>query len=169
MRKTYPQLVAEVAASVAELFPWDLEELRQRDLDLLWLDIRCPTEYAAMHIPGSINVPRGILEIACDYGYEETVPELVEARGRKVVVICRSGNRSILAADTLQRMGYNDVVSLKTGLRGWNDYELPLVDGEGRRVSLEEADDYFLPTLTPEQLGPAGADAARRAEGAPAL
>ncbi len=169
MRMTYPQLVAEVASYVIELFPWDLEELQRQGADLLWLDIRCPTEFAAMHIPGSLNVPRGILEIACDYGYEETVPELVEARGRKVVVICRSGNRSILAADTLQRMGFTDVVSMKTGLRGWNDYELPLVDGEERPVTLEQADDYFLPNLTPEQLGPAGADAARRAEGAPSL
>lgn len=63
-----------------------------------------------------------------DYGYGETVPELVEARDRRVLVICRSGNRSILAAHTPGQMGFGNVVSLRTGLRGWNDDERPLYD-----------------------------------------
>jgi rhodanese-related sulfurtransferase len=154
MRKTYKDLVAAVAPEVKESFPWDIVDEQAAGADIMWLDIRCPHEYAEMHIPGSLNVPRGILEIACDYGYEETVPELVEARQRKVVVVCRSGNRSILAAYTMQQLGFEDVVSLKTGLRGWNDYEQPLEDGQGNPVPLEQADDYFIPKLTPEQEGP---------------
>jgi len=45
------------------------------------------------------------------------------------------------------------VVSLKTGLHGWNDYELPLVRSDGRVVPLEEADRYFTPVIPPEKLG----------------
>ncbi len=120
----------------------------------LILDIREPDEFTAMHIDNSLHVPRGILESACEYDYEETVRELVEARDRPIVIVCRSGNRSTLAALTLQLMGYQQVSSMKTGLRGWNDYELPLVDAAGNTVSVDAADEYFTTRIHPDQMSP---------------
>ena len=108
-----------------------------------------------MHIKGSINVPRGILESACEWDYEETIPELVRARDREIAVICRSGYRSILAAHSMQVLGYKDVCSVQTGMRGWKDYELPLVDKEGNEVDLDDADEYFTPDLREDQKRPA--------------
>ena len=105
-----------------------------------------------MHIRGSLNVPRGILEMACEYGYEETVPELADARAREIVLVCRSGNRSIFAADVMQQMGYSNVSSLKTGMRGWSDYEQEMVDAAGNVVDEDTAIDYFIPNFRPEQL-----------------
>ena len=107
-----------------------------------------------MHIAGSLNVPRGILESACEWDYEETVPELVRAREREIVVVCRSGYRSVLAAHSLQVLGYTNVVSLQTGLRGWKDYDQPLEDGAGNAVDLDDADVYFTPRIRPEQMRP---------------
>jgi rhodanese-related sulfurtransferase len=155
-RQGYADLIKEVSDQVEEAFPWDILDESENGAEPLLLDIRCPHEFAAAHVAGSINVPRGILELACDYGYEETVPELVEARDRRVVVICRSGNRSILAAHTLRRMGFRRPVSLKTGLRGWNDYEQPLRNCAGNTLTLDEADEYFHSRVAPEQLGPVG-------------
>ena len=156
-RKTYKSMVAELAGRVKEIFPWELaDELRAGDTPLL-LDIRCPDEFAQVRLRESINVPRGILESAVDYGYEETEPQLVEARDRRVVVICRSGNRSVLAAWTLMQMGYAEVVSLRTGLRGWNDDEQPLYDAAGSLLDPDHVELLFRPNLTPAQLGPAGA------------
>ena len=120
----------------------------------LILDIREPDEFSAMHIEDSLHVPRGILETACEYNYEETVRELVEARDRAIVVTCRSGNRSALAAYTMQLMGYRRVSSMKTGLRGWNDYELPLVDAAGSKVPVDVADEFFTARLRPDQMAP---------------
>jgi rhodanese-related sulfurtransferase len=159
-RKTYRSMVAELSAEVEEIFPWDLQEDLQAGQEPLLLDIRCPDEFAAAHIRGSINVPRGILEIAVDYGYEETVPGLVEARDRRVVVICRSGNRSILAAYTLKLMGYKNVASLRTGLRGWNDYEQALYDSAGERLDPDCVDAQFTPRVSREQPGPDAVNAA---------
>ncbi len=150
--KTFSQLVAESAKNIDEIFPWDLEE--KRDSPPMLLDIREPYEFDAMHIKDSTNVPRGILETACEYNFEETVPELVEAREHEIVVICRSGNRSIFAAEVMLKMGYKNVVSLKTGLRGWVDYELPLVDANEQEVNEDAADEYFTPKLRPEQISP---------------
>jgi rhodanese-related sulfurtransferase len=150
--KSFEELVSESLEEIEELFPWDLEELIQSKPEVLLLDIREPYEFAAMHIRNSVNVPRGVLESACEYDYEETVPELVEARDRDTVVICRSGKRSVLAADVMQKMGYTKVKSLKTGLRGWSDYEQELVDLDGEPVDDDTAIDYFTPKLRPEQL-----------------
>ncbi len=151
----YSQLVEEILPEVREIWPWDLEEQMEAGEDMLIVDLREPYEYDAMHIADSINCPRGILETAVEWDFEETVPELVQARDRYVVLVCRSGNRSVFGAHMLQRMGFNNVVSLKTGLRGWNDYEMPLVDEGGDPVTLEEGDAYFATKLFPEQRDPA--------------
>ncbi len=160
--KLFTELVKEMTPKVKEIFPWDLSEKLDADHDdeLLILDVREPYEYAKMHIRNSINVPRGILETACEWNYEETVPELVQARDREVVVVCRSGNRSIFAAYTMQLMGYHNVVSLRTGLRGWNDYEQEMICGdcpeEGVIMDIDRADDYFSSGPRPDQMKPVG-------------
>lgn len=153
-RKTFEDLIADLAPHVQEIFPWDVLDEMESNPDIVLLDVRCPIEFQNMHIENSINVPRGVLETACDWGYEQTLPELVEARDKRVVVICRSGKRSVLAAYTLQLLGYKNVASLKTGLRGWNDSEQELVNPAGKKVDLEEGDIYFQEKVRPEQLGP---------------
>lgn len=150
--KRFTDLINACLPQVPELMPWELRARLDREADLLLLDVREPYEFAAMHIVGALNVPRGVLESACEFGYEETVPELVTARDREIVVLCRSGFRSVLSAHTMQQMGYKKVSSLKTGLRGWNDYEQPLVDADNKPVSIEQADEYFRPKVRPEQM-----------------
>jgi rhodanese-related sulfurtransferase len=156
--KHFLELVGDCLGDIRELMPWDLEERLRANPDLLVVDVREPYEFDAMHIAGSLNVPRGILESACEWDYEETEPELVRARDREVVVVCRSGYRSVLAAHAMQLLGYRDVVSLKTGLRGWKDYDQPLVDRAGRDVDLDDADDYFTAKLREDQLRPRDCD-----------
>jgi len=152
--KTFNDLVREVEGEVQEIFPWDLEEQMAAGKDVLIVDVREPYEFDAMHIPDSINVPRGVLETAAEWDYEETVAELVNARDDYVVVACRSGNRSIFAARVLAQMGFRNVVSLKTGLRGWNEYEQPLVDEGGDPITVEEGDAYFATKLMADQRRP---------------
>jgi rhodanese-related sulfurtransferase len=155
--KNFLELVRGCLRDIREIMPWDLAERMQQDPDLLVVDVREPDEFAAMHIAGSLNVPRGILESACEWEYEETIPELVRARQREVVVVCRSGYRSILAANSMGLLGYENVASLQTGLRGWKDYEQPLVDAAGKDVDLDDADLYFTPRLRPDQMRPKAA------------
>lgn len=151
--KTFNKLIEDCLKNVKEIFPWDYEELN-KDNNILIVDVREPYEFEVMHIKDSINAPRGILETACEYNYEETIPELAAARNTAIVLVCRSGNRSIFAAEVMQQMGYKNVVSLRTGLRGWNDSELPLVDSKKSDVDIDDAEKYFTPNLKPEQLSP---------------
>ncbi|KOR28379.1 sulfurtransferase [Achromatium sp. WMS2] len=152
--KTYKQLVQECLTTVPEIMPWDLAENLEQRPDIILVDVREPYEYATMRIQNSLSVPRGVLETACEWDYEETIPELVNAREREIVVMCRSGYRSVLAAFQMQQLGYTNVVSLKTGLRGWKDYEQPLVDDMGNEVSMDDVDEYFAPRLREDQLQP---------------
>lgn len=153
--KHFTDLIAEALPEVEEIFPWDLEEKLREKPELILLDVREPSEFDALHIANSLNVPRGILESACDWDYDETEPALAGGRNEEIVVICRSGNRSVLAAQTMQRMGFRQVVSLKTGIRGWNDFEQPLYNRDGEPVDIDDADVLLASKLRPEQRRPA--------------
>lgn len=152
---TFSHLVAAALPHIQELMPWDVEAMRQTDLQLLMVDIREANEYDAAHIQGALFVPRGILEAACDWGYSDTVPQLANARQEPeipVVLVCRSGNRTVLAAQTLQQMGFMRVYSMKTGVRGWNDYNLPLINAKGEVVDADLADVLLNPPVLPSQM-----------------
>jgi rhodanese-related sulfurtransferase len=152
--KTFKDFIAECTKSIEEILPWDLQALLEQNKALFLFDIREPYEFKTLHIKGSLNVPRGILECACEYDYEDTVPELAAARDEEIILICRSGNRSALAAYTLQLMGFKSVKSLKLGLKGWNDYELPLQNIQGDLMDTDDADAILYAPLRAEQKKP---------------
>ncbi len=151
---SYDDLIAEALTRVKEIMPWDLSRMLATGNIPLLLDVREPVEFDLLRIPGSINVPRGVLEQSCEWDYDETVPELASRRDQQIVVICRSGKRSVLAADMLLRMGYSNVVSLKTGVRGWNDYEQPMMNANGDALDADAGDVLLAPRLRPEQRKP---------------
>ena len=154
MMQSYDDLVAEALTRVKEVAPWDFGRRYQAgDIPLL-LDVREAAEFAVLHIPGSLNVPRGLLEQSCEWDYDETVPQLAGGREREIVVICRSGKRSALAAEVMQRMGFSNVVSLMLGIRGWNDAELPLQDVTGRVIDADAGDQLLVSNVRPEQRKP---------------
>jgi rhodanese-related sulfurtransferase len=146
--KTYDQMVAEAAAHITELMPWDLAEKIDNGESLFLVDVREPEEFSTLHIANSINIPRGILEAASEIGYDETDPELTNARDKNVLLICRSGKRSCLAAYTLHQLGFKHTASLKTGLRGWNDYDQALVDQHNVAVDGDIAEEYLQPKIS---------------------
>lgn len=152
--KRYADLLADAATRVRELMPWELADRLAAEPRLMVLDVREPAEFAAARIAGSVNVPRGILEAACEWDQDDTVPELAAGRDRPIAVVCRSGKRSLLAADTLLQLGFADVVSLRTGVRGWNDAEQPLVDGEDRPIDADTAEPRLASALRADQRRP---------------
>lgn len=147
----YDDLIADALSRVKEIMPWDLSRSLAAGNKPILLDVREPVEFAMLHIPDSINVPRGVLEQSCEWDYDETVPELAGERSQEIVVICRSGKRSALAADMLLRMGFANIVSLKTGVRGWNDFEQPMVNANGETIDADAGDVLLAPRLQPEQ------------------
>ena len=71
------------------------------------------------------------------------------------MIVCRSGHRSLLAGLTFKEMGFSNVRSMKTGLRGWNDYDMPMVRQDGEDPVIEaNADKYFTPQVREDQFNP---------------
>jgi len=78
-----------------------LIEARGEDLaeDYILIDVRSEAEYASGHIPGALNIAFDVLA--------ENLP--TEDRGALIIVYCRSGRRSSIAAQTLKELGFTDV------------------------------------------------------------
>lgn len=152
--KRFIELIEECKQHVNEVFPWDVEDMQENNPELILVDVREPYEYDAMHVANSLPAPRGVLETCCEFDFDETIPELAAGRKKEVLVICRSGNRSLLAAYTLKQMGFENVHSLKTGLRGWNESDLPLIDKDNNEIDPEDGDDFFASKVSPEQMDP---------------
>ena len=110
--KSAAELIAEAKLRIKEVTPREALELRRSGSDAVFIDIREGNEWNLGRIPGALFIPRGTLEGAID----QRIP-----RDRRVILYCASGNRSALAADSLQQMGYDDVASMSGGIRGWVD------------------------------------------------
>jgi rhodanese-related sulfurtransferase len=108
--KTGADLVDEARTRIRELSAADAKGLIDRGEHVIFLDVREPNEWNLGHIPKAVHIPRGNLESKI----EGLVP-----RDAKVVVYCARANRSALAADTMQVMGYTDVASLAGGWGEW--------------------------------------------------
>ena len=102
-------------------------KLDQGEIDLV-LDVREPGEYGEGHIPGAINVPRGVLEIYADATHPSTKPELSGDPDAQIAVYCQRdpGFRSVTSAATLRKMGYKNAVAVPGGLKDWTDEGLPV-------------------------------------------
>ena len=73
------------------------------------IDVREYDEYAAGHLPGAINIPRGVLEFKIGM-----VPECANKAGA-FLIYCRTSGRAALSAVQLQRLGYGDIISMAGG------------------------------------------------------
>ncbi|MDQ3384627.1 MAG: rhodanese-like domain-containing protein [Actinomycetota bacterium] len=123
MGKSASELVGAAKAKVQELTPEQVAAELERG-DAVLVDLReGPELEASGRIPGSVHVPRGMLEFRADptssYHEEALDP------GRRVILHCASGGRSALAAATLQEMGYTDVAHLDGGITRWAEEGRP--------------------------------------------
>ncbi len=111
MALTKEELLAEARASVNPVDAAQAEALLQQVAVVL--DVREPAEFDMGHLPGAVNVPRGVLEFRVgDH------PALTDSAA-DILLYCKNGGRSTLAAHTLKRMGFDNVKMLVGGFDGW--------------------------------------------------
>jgi rhodanese-related sulfurtransferase len=126
----YKQLLAEAEARVSSVAPEEAIALAKRE-DTVILDIRDPRELKLEgRIPGSVHAPRGMLEFWADP--ESPYFKPVFAEDKTFVVHCAGGWRSLLATDTLQRMGLKPVLNLAGGFKAWKEAGGPIEEPEGK-------------------------------------
>src|SRR5256886_5115582 len=146
--RTGRDLIKEIRAKVKEVDPSEVHglqsHLQQRngaEPDLVVVDVREQGEWDQGHIPGAIHVPRSYLESR----FENFIPE----RNKKVVLYCATGQRSALAANTLEEfMGYEDVASMNGGFALWKDRGFPFE--RPKVLTPEQQERYSRHLLVPE-------------------
>ena len=106
-------------ASVTEI---DAAEVTKKYLDShLIIDVREPDEFASGYIENAVLIPMGSLQADLPAYLEKlfTNKTKEQLEATPILLYCRSGNRSGVAADFLQKQGYSNVVSLKGGIKSW--------------------------------------------------
>ena len=116
-KRGFKAMLAEANAVIESVSIQDVAYLLD-DPDVLFVDVRETVERERDGlIPGSIHVPRGLLEFMADPESPVYNPDL--QADKRLVCYCGSGGRSALAAKTLRDMGYEDVASLAGGFAAW--------------------------------------------------
>lgn len=126
MAKSMMDFVMAAREQVENIDLARFDALSQQHSDLLILDVREESEYAAGRVPGAYLVPRGILEGAADLEYKKRDPVLSQARSRPIVCYCASGGRSMMAAATLLQMGFEKIYNLAGGFELWSAEDRPV-------------------------------------------
>ena len=107
------------AASTESMSQADLlARLGRKDPDLVVLDVRTPAEFAAGHVPGARNVSHDLLS--------SRLAELAPLRDKQVVLYCRSGRRTLLAADVLHAAGFTRLAHLEGDYLAWEAEHRPI-------------------------------------------
>ena len=105
----FQAMASAAQARVAAVDPAEIEALRASGAVVL--DIRDPDEHAAGHIPGSVNLSRGKLEM----NVESLLPDMDST----ILCYCNANNRGALSAAALQDMGYRNARYVAGGLNAW--------------------------------------------------
>ncbi len=124
--KTAHDLVAAAKADISEI-PVSEAEAAIANADLL-IDVREADEYHTGHIPGAINIPRGLLE------FKLSNDPSMEDRGLNIVIYCKTSGRAALSAKAMKEMGYLHVQSITGGIDNW--------EAEGKRIVVPETPDF---------------------------
>jgi rhodanese-related sulfurtransferase len=117
----FQRLVAEAKKQITEISAADAQQQTERSAAVL-IDVREDDDWREDHAKGAKHLNRGIIELEI----EEQVPDLKTP----IICYCGGGSRSALVAESLQKMGYENVRSMAGGFRAWKEAGLPSSESE---------------------------------------
>lgn len=125
MAKHAPRFLRLVEAAKKNVRETTVEAVKER-LDrggkFHLIDVREESEWAAGHLPRAVHLGKGIIE--------RDIEGIIPDTRAEIIVYCGGGYRSALTAESLCKMGYENVISMDGGFRGWRDAGYPVVTGD---------------------------------------
>ena len=112
----FQKLVAQAKQNISEISP----AAAQAEVDAgkaILIDVREETDWSEGHAKGAKHLARGAIELEI----EDEIPD----PNQQIICYCGGGSRSALVAESLQKMGYQNVRSIAGGFRAWSDAGLP--------------------------------------------
>src|SRR3972149_6829654 len=140
MAKTFKQLMDEARNEIKEISAQEADELLKKNGKYLLPDVREKDEYREGHLEGALSLPRDFLEIKI----ESAVPD----KSTPILAYCAGGVRSLLAANALKEMGYQNVISMSGGYTAWKTAGYKWV--QDHQFSPEQVTRYSRHFLLPE-------------------
>ena len=140
MAKTFKQLMDEARNEIKEISVQEADELLKKNGKYLLLDVREKDEYREGHLEGALSLPRGFLEIK--------IESAVSDKSTPILAYCAGGVRSLLAANALKEMGYQNVISMSGGYTAWKTAGYKWV--QDHQFSPEQVTRYSRHFLLPE-------------------
>jgi rhodanese-related sulfurtransferase len=112
----FQKLVADAKKNISEISPNEAQAQTEQGEAVL-IDVREKDDWHEDHAKGAKHLERGVIELEI----EEQVPDLKTP----IICYCGGGSRSALVAESLQKMGYENVRSMAGGFRAWKEANLP--------------------------------------------
>ena len=112
------RLVNDAKSRITECTIADLKPRLDAGEKFFLVDVREDREFAAGHLPGAAHLGKGIIERDIEQAIPDTTAE--------IVLYCGGGYRSALAADSLQKMGYQNIWSMQGGFKQWVRVGFPI-------------------------------------------
>ncbi|MBI2350720.1 MAG: molybdopterin-synthase adenylyltransferase MoeB [Deltaproteobacteria bacterium] len=140
MARTFKQLMDEARNEIKEISVQEADELLKKNGKYLLLDVREKDEYREGHLEGALSLPRGFLEIK--------IESAVSDKSTPILAYCAGGVRSLLAANALKEMGYQNVISMSGGYTAWKTAGYKWV--QDHQFSPEQVTRYSRHFLLPE-------------------
>lgn len=116
--EAFLRLVTDSKARIHEVSVDEVRQKQKASEAFQLVDVREDSEWEKGRITGSVHLGKGIIE----RDIERAVPE----KGAEIILYCGGGYRSALAADALQRMGYDNVHSMAGGYKAWKKGRYPI-------------------------------------------
>lgn len=117
---TVDQMIEQAATEVTNIMPKDFMALMEEGEPFILIDVRTMAEHNAGFIPGSMSIPRGVLEFRIEnesvWENEGMYPPIKEDL---IIVYCKKGARGTLAAQTLKQLGFTNVKNISGGMLEW--------------------------------------------------
>jgi len=107
------KIVDEARKNIREVTVNDVKKMLDQGERFHLVDVREESEWAKDHLPGAIHLGKGVIE----RDIEQRLPDT----SATIVLYCGGGYRSALASDNLRKMGYENVISMDGGIRGWRE------------------------------------------------
>ena len=140
------EMIAEARSLTSDMSIDHFHDLMNSDTAYILIDVRLPEEHKKGFIPGSVSIPRGVIEfrIASEKVWDEEgmyVPE----KNEMLVLYCKKSKRGALAALALQQLGYTNVKNINGGWTDWQAKypeikEDKIEDGAQVNAAAEEED-----------------------------
>jgi rhodanese-related sulfurtransferase len=118
--KTVDELVNDAKERISEISVQDFKALMDSEEPFVLIDVRETGEHNAGYIPGSVSMPRGVVEFRIgNESVWENEGMYTPLKDEMIIIYCKKGHRGTLATESLKQLGYSNIKNIAGGYLEW--------------------------------------------------